>query len=332
MNSPKCDELDYINFLIAAQKVFSNTEAAKCHPAADSDGPAHDAYTRLLHRCQSDAEALWQEVKPCVSLVGGILVVDDSTLDKFYARMIELVTRHWSGKHHRVVQGINLISLLWTDGEAHLPCDFRVYDKPHDHLSKNDHFQAMLTTAAERGFQPRLVGFDSWYASLKNLKLVRTCQWPWLTQLKANRLVDQECTGNRPIREVLIPSHGLIVHLKGYGLIKVFKLAAPDGSIEYWATSDLTMTLEQCADNALHMWRIEEYHRGLKQFCGIERAQHRSAKAQRNHIGLSLRAFLRLEVHRLRTGVSWFEAKTAIVREAVRAYLAQPLYTQTSTA
>jgi putative transposase len=332
MNPPKCDELDYINFLIAAQKVFSNTEAAKCHPAADSEGPAHDAYTRLLHRCQSDAETLWQEVKPCVSLVGGILVVDDSTLDKFYARLIELVTRHWSGKHHRVVQGINLISLLWTDGEAHLPCDFRVYDKPHDHLSKNDHFQAMLTTAAERGFQPRLVGFDSWYASLKNLKLVRTFQWHWLTQLKANRLVDLEGTGNRPIREVLIPSHGLIVHLKGYGLIKVFKVAAPDGSIEYWATSDLTMTLEQCADNALQMWRIEEYHRGLKQFCGIERAQHRSAKAQRNHIGLALRAFLRLEVHRLRTGVSWFEAKTAIVREAVRAYLARPLYTQTSTA
>jgi hypothetical protein len=332
MNPPKCDELDYINFLIAAQKVFSNTEAARCHPAADREGPAHDAYTRLLHRCQSDAEALWREVKPCVALVGGILVVDDSTLDKFYAQMIELVTRHWSGKHHRVVQGINLISVLWTDGEAHLPCDFRVYDKPHDHLSKNDHFQAMLTTAAARGFQPRLVGFDSWYASLKNLKLVRTFEWHWLTQLKANRLVDLEGTGNRPIREVLIPSHGLIVHLKGYGLIKVFKVAAPDGSIEYWATSDLTMTLEQRADNALQMWRIEEYHRGLKQFCGIERAQHRSAKAQRNHIGLALRAFLRLEVHRLRTGVSWFEAKTAIVREAVRAYLAQPLYTQTSTA
>jgi Transposase DDE domain len=332
MNPPKCDELDYINFLIAAQKVFSNTEAAKCHPAANNDGPAHDAYTRLLHRCESDGAALWQEVKPCVALVGGILVVDDSTLDKFYARMIELVTRHWSGKHHRVVQGINLISLLWTDGEAHLPCDFRVYDKSHDHLSKNDHFQAMLTTAAKRGFQPRLVGFDSWYASLKNLKLVRTFEWHWLTQLKANRLVDPERTGNRPIREVWIPSHGLIVHLKGYGLIKVFKVAAPDGSIEYWATSDLTLTLEQCADNALQMWRIEEYHRGLKQFCGIERAQHRSAKAQRNHIGLALRAFLRLEVHRLRTGVSWFEAKTAIVREAVRAYLAQPLYTQTSTA
>jgi len=332
MNPPKCDELDYIHFLVAAQKVFSNTEAAKCHPAAGDEGPAHDAYTRLLHRCRSDGEALWQEVKSCVSLLGGILVIDDSTLDKFYARAIELVTRHWSGKHHRVVQGINLVSLLWTDGQAHLPCDFRIYDKPHDQLSKNDHFRAMLTTAAARGFQPGLVGFDSWYASLKNLKLVRGLGWHWLTQFKANRLVDPNQTANRPISEVLIPIDGLIVHLKGYGLVKVFKIAAPDGSIEYWATSDLTMSLEQCADHALSLWRIEEYHRGIKQFCGIERAQHRSSQAQRNHIGLALRAFLRLEVHRLQTGTSWFEAKTAIIREAVRAYLAQPLYTQTSTA
>jgi len=332
MNPPKCDELDYIQFLIAAQKVFSNTEAAKCHPAPNGDGPAHDAYTRLLHRCQSDGEALWQEVRSCVSLVGGVLVIDDSTLDKFYAQAIELVTRHWSGKHRQVVQGINLISLLWTDGEAHLPCDFRVYDKPHDQLSKNDHFRAMLLTAAARGFQPDLVGFDSWYASLHNLKLIRELQWVWLTQLKANRLVDPAHTGNQPIRDVLIPRHGLTVHLKGYGLIKVFKIAAPNGSIEFWATSDLTMTVERCADEALRLWRIEEYHRGLKQFCGIERAQHRSAMAQRNHIGLAVRAFLRLECHRLRTGVSWFEAKTAIVREAMRTYLAQPLYVQLATA
>jgi len=124
MNPPKCDELDYINFLIAAQKVFSNTEAAKCHPAADSDGPAHDAYTRLLHRCESDGEALWQEVQPCVSRVGGILVIDDSTLDKFYARMIELVTRHWSGKHHRVVQGINLISCCGRTAKRTCPATF----------------------------------------------------------------------------------------------------------------------------------------------------------------------------------------------------------------
>jgi len=332
MNPPKCDELDYIHFLIAAQTVFTNTEAARCHPGAGADGPAHDAYTRLLYRAQADGDALWKEVRPCVRLTEGILVIDDTTLDKLYARAIRLVTRHWSGKHRRVVQGINLISLLWTDGNAHFPCDFRIYDKPHDGLSKNDHFQAMILAAAERGFHPRLVAFDSWYASLDNLKLVRSQGWNWLTQFKSNRLVDPDGSGNRPIREVLIPHHGAIVHLKGYGLIKVFKIVAPNGDIEYWATSDLKMTLEECAEYALQAWRIEEYHRGLKQFCGVERAQHRSAQAQRNHIGLAIRAFIRLELHRLQAGVSWFEAKAFIIREAIRSYLAQPLYNLPSTA
>ncbi len=41
---------------------------------------------------------------------------------------------------------------------------------------------------------------------------------------------------------------------------------------------------------------------------------------------LSLRAFLRLEVYRLRTRRSWYEAKAAILRDTIRAYLAYPPY------
>ena len=62
---------------------------------------------------------------------------------------------------------------------------------------------------------------------------------------------------------------------------------------------------------------IENYHRGLKQFCGVERCQAARA-AQRNHIGLALRAFLRLEWHFFTTGVSGFEAKLRLIREAVQ--------------
>ena len=46
-----------------------------------------------------------------------------------------------------------------------------------------------------------------------------------------------------------------------------------------------------------------------------------------NHIGLALRAFLRIDRHCFTTGISWFEAKASIIRDAVRAYLAQPIYT-----
>jgi len=59
----------------------------------------------------------------------------------------------------------------------------------------------------------------------------------------------------------------------------------------------------EAAFHALDAWQIEVYHRGLKQFTGIERGQYRLEVSQRNHIGLAIRAFVRLEVYRLQTGI-----------------------------
>ena len=115
--------MDYINFLIAAQQVFSNVEAARTHPA-EEHAPAHDAYTRLLQRVPPDSARLWQEVEALIAKRTGVLVLDDTTLDKPYASKMALVTRHWSGKHGEVVQGINLISLVWTQAGCRLPVIF----------------------------------------------------------------------------------------------------------------------------------------------------------------------------------------------------------------
>jgi putative transposase len=169
MNPPKCSDDDYINFLIATPRSVSATEAAKVQ-GDEEQPPAHDAFTRLLHRLEPEAETLWAEASSQISLSQGILVIDDSTLDKPYARKMELVVRHWSGKHHRVVSGINLITLLWTDGDRHIPVDYRIFDKQKDSLTKNDHFSAMVTVAHARGFKPACVVFDSWYSRLENLK------------------------------------------------------------------------------------------------------------------------------------------------------------------
>lgn len=323
MNPPKCDDFAYIHFLIAAQKVFTCTEAARCQPGG-THPPSHDAFTRLLTRQPPDPEGLWSEAQTLVTREKGMLVVDDTTLDKPYAQQMELVTRHWSGKHHRVVQGINLVTLLWTDGNALIPTDFRFYDKPHDGWTKNHHFQAMLQIAKERGFQPECVAFDSWYASLANLKTLCEYQWHWLTRLKRNRLVNPDRTGNVSLESLDIPAEGRVVHLRGYGMIRVFRIVATDGDTEYWATDILDMDEPTRKEGARQAWGIEVYHRGIKQHCGIERAQVRSAQAQKVHVLCSLRAFLRFEALRLRKAISWYEAKTAIVREAIRAYLAHP--------
>ena len=112
-------------------------------------------------------------------------------------------------------------------------------------------------------------------------------------------------------------------------MIKAFKIVKTDADadIECWASGDLDMNDLMRLNYAELSWMIETCRRGIKQFCGIERGQARSEKARRNHIELTLRAFLRIEHHCFVKGISWFEATISIVRNAVRAYLLKPVYT-----
>jgi hypothetical protein len=172
MNPKRCNEYDYINFLVAAQKSSSCLEAGRVQPNKPK-APAHDALNRMQHRKEPNPDDWWREAEAQVKKEQGLLVLDDSTLDQPFAKKIGLVYWHWSGKHHNTVRGINLLTLLWTDGDKPVPCDHRLYDKPNDQRSKNDHFASLLNTAPQRGFQPAYVGFDSWYSSLSNLKSIR---------------------------------------------------------------------------------------------------------------------------------------------------------------
>jgi putative transposase len=272
---------------------------------------------------------LGQEAKAFVDLRKGLLVLDDTTLDKPYAQKMDRVTYHWSGKHQRVVKGIALLTLLRTEGKSLIPCEFRVYDKPQGGKTKNEHFQDMLRKAQERGFAPDYVLMDSWCSSLENLKLIASFGWFFLTRLKSNLLVNPGGQGNRPICEIEIPPERRAVHRRGLGFVRVFRTVSTvskEGDAEYGATSDLGMTGEKRKELEGKGWGIEVYHRALKQCCGVERAQVRKAVSIPRHLLLAFRAFLRLEAYRLRAGVSGYEAKTAIIREAIRCDPAYPLY------
>ncbi len=287
------------------------------------------AFCNVLNRTRTRYA---EESRTQIDFSGGLLVLDDSTLDKPYSPRNALVYRHWSGKQKAVVSGINLITLLWTDGERCVPIDYRIYDKDTDGKTKNDHFAEMLISAFERGLNPNLVCFDSWYGSVENLKLVRALGWHFLTRLKSNRQININRTGLQAVSAAALEASGQTVWLKGFGEVKVFRVIATDGTAEHWATSLEEMTEPARRDFALAAWRIEMYHRGLKQQCLIERAQCRRLRPVLNHIGLCVRAFVRLESHCYREKVSWMEAKTAIIRDAVKAYLSNPRYLLLPTA
>ena len=76
-----------------------------------------------------------------------------------------------------------------------------------------------------------------------------------------------------------IPPEGRVVHLG---------LSSQNGDAEYWATKD-----DRGAARGVGEKGMGDY----QQCCGVERAQ-----------SFALRAFLRLEVYRVQTGVSWDEA------------------------
>ena len=228
MNPPKVTDEDYINFIIATPRDVTATEAERVQPES-KDAPAHDAFTRLLERLEPDAETLWLEAQAQIDLKSGILVLDDSTLEKPYSKHNALCYRHWSGKQKAVVLGINLITLLWTDGARCVPADYRIFNKDRDGRTKNDHFTEMLMVAFERGFDPELVCFDSWYSSIENLKLCRSLGWHFLTRLKANRQIRVAGGKLQPVSEAgLTGGDGTLCWLKGFGQIKVFRIFATD--------------------------------------------------------------------------------------------------------
>jgi hypothetical protein len=139
MNPPKCNEYDYISFLTAGPGVFTCTEAEKVQPDTEKRA-AHDPINRLLYRLSPNAKALREEAIRFADLKSGVPISDDSASDKPYAQETEPLTRHRSGKHHGVVRGISLLTMLRSDGDAHIPCGYRIYHRKEDGRTENRHF------------------------------------------------------------------------------------------------------------------------------------------------------------------------------------------------
>lgn len=320
MQRQKCSLDLYVDFLIASQKQYSGLELSKVSPIDMS----HDSVNRWLAKNKLTPKIVWKESQSMVELKSGYLIIDDTLLDKPYAKDMALVKKQYSGKHHGLANGINLVNMVWTDGEKTIPVDYRVYDPTRDGKTKNDHAQEMLNYAEVRGFQPDYVLMDSWYSSIENLKNINKKKWKWIAALKCNRLVSLTQGIYLPVSDLDWTSKQVRkVWLKAYGFILVSKIVFENGDITYIATNDLSLIDEETIkSHSNHRWKIENFHRGIKQCCGIERCYSVLERSQRNHILCAFLAFLKLEAERIQKNISWYEQKWSISRMATVNYLA----------
>lgn len=310
----------YSNFLIANHNRYSGLELSRVSPV---DGMGHDAVSRWLSSSSFTPSDLWRQVKELADVETGYLICDDSLLDKRYSRRNELAKVQYSGNEHRLQNGINLVNLLWTDDDQVVPVDYRLYHKPNDDKTKNDHFRDMLDRAKQRGFSPLYVLIDAWYGSVKNLKHIRENKWHFICALKSNRQVSTAKGTYVSLADLDLAERQVRdVWLKEYGHVLVCKLVDEDGDIAYLATSDLSLTdYDSFIAYNNHRWKIEEFHRGIKQTTGIAKCYSTKAVSQQTHIFAAFTAFTKLETRRIKEHVSWYEQKASISRFATANYL-----------
>ncbi len=288
----------YMGFLMSEPK------SANCTRLAEVMGISHDSVNRFLLREAYEPEDLFNEAKAMLNLVGGTLSVDDSVLDKPYSQHMELVGHFWSGKHHRVVKGVNLITLYYTDWQGRSPpVNYRVYDKA-DHKTKNDYFLEMLEQVLSWGLEPGFMTGDSWYSSASNLKTVKNHRLGLLFAVESNRRVSVEKGRWVQVQQLDVPPDGRLVWLREFGEVKLFRTRLKDQLRHYVVFLPSTdsdsapyLSFRQREFEKVHdqHWRIEQYHRLIKQVCHIERFQVRRKVPILNHIFAALCSYVHLQ-------------------------------------
>jgi hypothetical protein len=320
----------YIEFLISTPVNYTCT-----HLADHLSGIPHDSITDFLKSQRLTAESVWMCAK---TLIGdteeSFLIADDSVQEKPYARAIDLVYPHYSGNKHAVIRGIDIVNLVHSSGDGvYYPVDYRIFAPEYERATKNDHFLAMLKEAFEvRRIRAKYVLFDSWYASVANLKYIHRQGRIFYTTLKSNRLVSiTKEEGYIHLQDIdWTPERlktGISVKLKEVPfLVKLFKLVAKNGDIDWVITNDpatdLTTTIVRGRNDV--RWDVECFHRELKQLTGIEKCQCQSEWAQRNHIACCYHAWLALKVYATKLKQTLYRAQHELLSNYLIAELKQP--------
>ena len=333
----------YIQYLIATTGNYTCTNLAD-HSDVDS-GMSHDAISDYLRREKLTPRGLWELVAPLIeNEPNGYLIVDDSVQDKRYSTAIELVKLQYSGAEHGLVRGIGIVNLLHSSGPNgdYYPIDYRIYDDKTDGKSKNDHFREMLVRAVgDKRIKARTILFDSWYASMENLKLIHRMGLYFVTTLKSNRRVTlSRESGYVHLQDIVWTQEqlafGITIKLKDHPyLVRLFKIVATNGDVEWVITnkersddldgdSPRPITADDVQKASAVRWQIEQMHRELKQLVGSERCQCRKARSQRNHVACCYQAWLSLKLAAKGRAITIYAAHANLWRNYLKEQLRNP--------
>lgn len=304
MKTNRPTRLDYCQYLLVSQINYTITNYADHTPKPLS----HDAINRYLCEDRLTSRLVWEHARSQIQpSVHGYVIFDDTVLDKNFSHQIELVRLQYSGNAHGRILGIGLVNCVYVNLETgqYWVIDYRIYDPDRDGKSKLDHVQDMLTQIVQHKQLPfHAVLMDIWYATKDLMPFIDSLRKIYYCPLKDNRQVD-DSGGEEPyhrVDELAWTSHewahGKLIKIKGFPKdykVKLFRVAVATHRTDWVVTNDLAQDSDTAVQEVCGMrWKIEQFHRELKQTTGIEKNQCRKARIQSNHIACAMLVWLRL--------------------------------------
>jgi len=308
---------------------------------------SHDKITRFLSSEDFTSTDLWKMVKPTVreiESIEGVLIVDDTIEEKPSTDENEIVNWHYDHSKGSSVKGINIISTLYYNKGIRLPVTFDLVRKPKIILdkktgkekrisekTKNEQYRQMLNTCIKNKIKFSYVLNDVWYASSENMMFVKEeNKKDFIMPIKTNRKIAlskrDKLNGKYVTVSELELKEGITykIYLEAVEfqllLIKqIFKNDDSSQGVLYLVSSDLTLTYDNIITIYQRRWKVEEYHKSLKQHVCLCKSPTKRVRTQSNHIFAAIYAFCKLEFLSIKAKVNQASLRSKIYITANRA-------------
>lgn len=336
----------YTDYLISSTGPTSATGLSRLYDGAIS----HDQVTRLLTNSYLESKDLWNKSKPLIRVAEqsqardefAVLIVDDSILEKAHTDANAMMTTHWDHSVGRFVKGLNFVSLLYQLGQLSLPISVTLIEKTvreweakklqykfKSEFTKNEYRQQMLSVAQQQ-VQYRYLLADSWYSSADNMNYVLGLKHHFIFALESSRTVALSESARsqgqfQTLDALAFPDKGILtVYLRSVKeAVQVAKqlFTNKDGSqgTLYLVSSDTSLDNEQMTTIYQRRWKIEEYHKSLKQNASMGASPTKTPDSQANHFYASMLAYIKLEALKIKHAIGHFRLKAQLYAVGLKA-------------
>ena len=307
---------------------------------------SHDQVTRMLSSSKMTSKAWWKLIKPHVREIeqeDGVIIIDDSIVEKPYTDENEIICWHYDHAKGKTVKGINFVSTLYYAQDVALHIAFELVSKTETYIdkktgkekrksaiTKNERYRQMLQIVSNNQIPFRYVLNDLWFASAENMRFVKLdLKKEFIMALKSNRKValseNDKANGlYQRIDQLELPEDTtLTIYLEGIPfplqlVRQVFTNEDNSTGERYLVSSDLTLNADQIITIYQKRWKVEEYHRSLKQNAAVAKSPTRTETTQTNHFVAALWSFVKIELLKVQTKKNHYQLKSQLYLSALQ--------------